>query len=220
MYPPITLLIVDDVLFHRQALALELGRSGRFAPIALAGNAAEALWRVNTTTPAVTLVKWDLPGNIAPDLARQVLNQHPDAKVLLLGVPESPLFVVEGPNGGFAVYVPRQASLEELIAVIEQVHRGALVAQPWAAGFPAKPNPLVSIHAEGKREVSQTPLTRREQQIVELIGAGLSNKQIAGWLHLSLHTVKNHVHNILGKLDLPDRHAAARNFHASPFASP
>ena len=89
-----------------------------------------------------------------------------------------------------------------------------------ATGLPSKRNPLVNNHAEVKLEVSQTPLTRREQQIVELIGAGLSNKQIAGWLHLSLHTVKNHVHNILEKLDLPDRHAAARNCQPRLFARP
>jgi two-component system nitrate/nitrite response regulator NarL len=219
MSRPIALLIVDDVLFHRQALAIELGRSGCFAPITLAGNAAEALWRVKTSTPAVTLVKWDLPGNIAPDLARQVVNDRPDAKVLLLGVPENPLFVAEGPRGACAIYVPRQASLEELVAVIEQVHNGKIVGQPWVAGPPSPRSPLVNVRVDGGLELARTALTRREQQIVELIAAGLANKQIAAWLHLSLHTVKNHVHNILEKLDLPDRHAAARSFHASHLSS-
>jgi DNA-binding NarL/FixJ family response regulator len=217
MSHPLGLLIVDDVLFHRQALSLELGRSGRFAPIGLAGNASEALWRSKTSTPEVTLIKWDLPGKIALDLARQMSNEFPAAKVLLLGVPENPLFVPEPPNGSNTVYVPRQASLEELIAVIEQVCSGKPVCRPWMAGSRFGRDPLVNVLPDGGLEAGQTLLTPRERQIVELIGAGLTNKQIAVSLHLSLHTVKNHVHNILEKLDLPDRHAAARNLHGSYF---
>jgi two-component system, NarL family, nitrate/nitrite response regulator NarL len=212
MSQPTPLLLVDEVRFQRDCLAMQLGHPpGRFAPILLAGNAGEALWHFRTAPPAVALVKWDLPGGLAPDLARQLTQEVPAAKVLLIGVPWGRAVSDPRAGGLCTASVPKEASLEELIAVVEEALRGTpadstrLPPRPTAWGTPPQP------HARANGEDMLAPLTRREQQVAELIVAGLTNKEIANWLHVSLHTVKNHVHNILEKRDLTDRHALARH---------
>jgi DNA-binding NarL/FixJ family response regulator len=214
MVRAIPLLIVDNDHLQRQCLAIALEASRRFTPITLAGNAGEALWRVKAASPEVALVRWDLPGQIAPELARQVSHELPVAKVLLLGVPEGPLFVAEHVRKACAAYVPRQASLEELIAVIEQVLDGKTVGPPPVSPIAAARGTPLNGQARDGPSAPTPSLTPREQEIHALLQAGLTNKEIAAWLHVSLHTVKNHVHNLLGKLGLPDRHTAARTFRA------
>jgi DNA-binding NarL/FixJ family response regulator len=102
--------------------------------------------------------------------------------------------------------VSREATLAELLDGVEAAARGeALVSEPVAAALIRR---VASV--AGERTVANgTLLTRREREIVRLIGDGLSNKEIATSLQIELATVKNHVHNILEKLHVARRGEAA-----------
>jgi DNA-binding NarL/FixJ family response regulator len=209
----IPLLIVDDVYLNGQCLAAKLAPTGRFAPIDLAGGVTEALWQIKVAPPEVALVNWDLAGGVAPHLTRQLVREAPAVKVFLLGAPEALGASGECAGVGCAACVPRQTTFEELLARVGQAV-GDEASPTFAASHgPCPPPRLHDVRTNGHGEVPGVPLTSRERQVLELIWAGLSNKEIAGWLHLSLHTVKNHVHNILEKTGLPGRHAAAQHLY-------
>ena len=113
-------------------------------------------------------------------------------------------------EAGVAGYVSQDVSLEDLVKHIRMVAVGETFCSPKVAGL------LFSRVAESARErhrllaLSSGHLTRREQDVVALIEEGLSNKEIAVRLNIETATVKNHIHNILERLQLDNRQAAAR----------
>jgi len=108
---------------------------------------------------------------------------------------------------GIAGFVTSEASVAELVAAIESVARGESLCSPSVVA--ALLRRLGSLARSWAEADPTQPLTRREREILELIDEGLSNKQIAQRLRIELPTVKNHVHNILGKLGVRRRAEAA-----------
>jgi DNA-binding NarL/FixJ family response regulator len=204
------LLIVHDNYLHCQCLAAALANTGHFEAIQSAANSTDALMRVRQDLPNVVLADWNLPCRGALDLSRQVTQNFPEVKVLLLGFTETAETVQECAEAGVAGYVLKEDTIEQLSLRIAQVMRGETVC---SAGVTRH---LFSHLAQlaGERwcdlELASSPLTRREMQILQLIADGMSNKQIAKELSLSLHTVKNHVHNLLEKLSARGRSAAVK----------
>jgi DNA-binding NarL/FixJ family response regulator len=125
--------------------------------------------------------------------------------VLALGVPETESHVLACAKAGAAGYIPREGSLQDLLDGIRQVARGEAHYSPRLVAillqrFTAR---------DTRREPAVERLTVRELEIVQLIDQGLTNREIAAQLFIELATVKNHVHNILEKLQLRGRTEAA-----------
>jgi two-component system nitrate/nitrite response regulator NarL len=142
---------------------------------------------------------------------RRLQSIRPECKTIMLDVPDSSdaiLACIE--VGGASGYVLCNGSFDDLVGNIRAVMVGEALCSPRVAtlafsrisALARQTNQLLSDHAQC--------LTRREQGIVELIEKGLSNKEIAVHLGIEVSTVKNHVHNILDKLNLQDRHSAVR----------
>lgn len=132
-------------------------------------------------------------------------------KTIVIGVPdkeEDILACIEGV--GAAGYLSLDASLEDLIKNIRAVMKGETLCSPRVASLTF--DRVSALARQVGAAQAPTPvgmgLTRREAEIVRLIEDGLSNKEIAGRLHIEVSTVKNHVHNILDKLQLHNRHSA------------
>ncbi|NGZ08787.1 MAG: response regulator transcription factor [Nitrospira sp. LK70] len=132
-------------------------------------------------------------------------------KTIMIGVPdkeEDILACIEGV--GAAGYLLMDASLEDLIQNIRAVMKGETLCSPRVASLTFDRVSVLARQVGTAR--APTPvgmgLTRREAEIVRLIEVGLSNKEIAVRLHIEVSTVKNHVHNILDKLQLHNRHSA------------
>ncbi len=142
--------------------------------------------------------------------ARLIRGTFPDAKILMMGLTELESTILACIEAGAAWYLPQEASLEQLLNNIQAVAVGEALCSPKVAGV------LVSRIAEATRErelrriLGLPNLTRRELEIIALIEEGLSNKEIAVRLHIEVQTVKNHIHNILDKLQLNGRREAAR----------
>src|SRR2546421_13075479 len=121
--------------------------------------------------------------------------------------------VLASAEAGAIAYVPREASLEDLVAVIECAVRGEAVCSPRVAG--ALLRRIAVLATDGRSDRVPARLTKREREIMGLIDEGLSNKEIAKRLRIEVATVKNHVHNILEKLQVHRRGEAAARVRAA-----
>jgi len=164
---------------------------------------------LNTASPDVILVDYGTPGSVST--IHLVSHQHEDIRVVAFSVPETEHNVVECVEAGAASYLPRDGSLKDLITAIKGALRGELYCRPRVAAMLSRR--LAAVVSNRDYGVFGASLTEREREIVELIEQGLSNKEIAGRLSIRVATVKNHVHNILEKLNVHRREAAAALMH-------
>jgi DNA-binding NarL/FixJ family response regulator len=160
--------------------------------------------------PDVIVLDLSLPGRDGLGEARQIRGVFPEAKILMTGLSELASDVLACIEAGAAGYLPQEASFEELLNNIYAVAAGEALCSPKITSV------LFSRIAEAARErdaaklLGLTNLTPRELETIALIEEGLSNKEIAVRLEIEVKTAKNHVHNILDKLQLNGRREAAR----------
>jgi DNA-binding NarL/FixJ family response regulator len=141
--------------------------------------------------------------------ARNVRFLYPRAKIILLGVREIESEIIACFEEGYCSgYLLEDAGLEQLLDNMRAVMVGEMICTPRAAAFLAAR--LGHHRHENRRDERSELLTTRERQVINFIEAGLSNKEIANQLHIEVQTVKNHVHSILGKLQLNDRRQVAQ----------
>ena len=196
-------LVVSAIRLYRDGLAESLARTGRFDVVGTASDADACLDAVRTLEPDVVLLDLTIADALAA--IRSVSGSH--TRLIALGVREIESDVIEAAEAGVSGYVGREASLQELVEAVECTARGESPCPPQITALL-----LGRIAASAARAPSPdlvARLTPREAQIVGLIDKGLSNKQIAGRLSIEPATVKNHVHNILEKLDVTRRGEAA-----------
>ena len=203
--PPVRVLIVSDVRLYRDGLAHGLGAHHGLLVVGTATHIDEAIRLAADLLPSVILVDHALPDGFPA--IRLILAARPGVKVVVLGVLEEDENVLACAEAGVAGYVPREASLEDLIEAIECAARGELRCSPQIGATLLRQLARRAAGSEDAR--SRPPLTSREVEIVRLIEQGLSNKEIAGRLGIQVATVKNHVHNLLEKLRIHRRTEAA-----------
>jgi DNA-binding NarL/FixJ family response regulator len=133
----------------------------------------------------------------------------PDQKVVVLGVVEREEDVIGWAEAGAAGYVSRDGSTDDLAETIRAVARGESLCSPHMVAALLRRLAVRASTTTLAAPPSDQVLTPRERQVADLIGEGLSNKEIAQRLCIELSTVKNHVHNILRKLDVSRRGQAA-----------
>jgi DNA-binding NarL/FixJ family response regulator len=159
----------------------------------------------------VVLVSTRLPDNGALKLTSAIAEADPSVKVLVLGLGESKERVLRYVEAGADGYVLKNDSVDDLLRHIRAAQRGkALVSPKIAAALMSRVTELAQLFAEIESGISESAdLTPREREILELIGQGLTNQEIADRLVIEVGTVKNHVHSILQKLDVSSRQDAA-----------
>lgn len=203
--PTTRILVAAETRLYREGLERILASHPRIEVAASTSNAPGTIAAIAAHRPDAVLV--DI--GAAPSIAalREIVAAAPASRVVAFGVAESESEIVECAEAGVAGYVPREASLDELIAVVEAVMRDELVCSPRLAGtLLRRVGVLARERPDGGDEVR---LTSRETQVVGLIDEGLSNKEIAVRLQIELPTVKNHVHHVLDKLGVKRRAEAA-----------
>ena len=197
----ITLVVIAPVRLYREGLAaLFHGRNG-FNVTATAIARDDGLEYVQRSRPNVVLVALG-PGAGAP-LVRAIVATAPESRVVMLGISDDDPEVLPLAEAGVAGYVTTEASGDEIVNVVESVARGEMPCSPRLAATLLQ---RVATLAQEQRPSSPlSSLTARERQIVDLLCDGRSNKEIASELHIEVATVKNHVHNILEKLNVTRR---------------
>ena len=208
--PTIRLLIVDDLRLHSDALATVLLREAWVATVETAADADEALARLSSMASAVVLLNMTTAGSIA--ILSAIVSAAPHADVVAIGASETEQQVIACAEAGVAGYLLRQESLTQLRAIIESVARGETICSPHVAATLLRH--VATLAAQRQSAVGTAQLTVREREVLQLIDQGLSNKDIAQRLSIEVRTVKNHVHNILEKLQVHRRGEAAARMRA------
>lgn len=159
----------------------------------------------------VLVVSRDLPDDGALEITRRTSEDEGDARVLVEGLPAANGLALEYLEAGAAGYVTREATTEELLERIRALARGASLLSPDLTGrLVSRLHELVRLSAGHSIDLDHVRrLTRRERQVLEFLKDGLSNREIADRLTISIGTAKNHVHHILKKLDVRSREEAA-----------
>ena len=201
----ISILIVSDVRLYREALVERLAQRDGLTVVGTAVRPQDARAQAAELTPNVVVVDHALPESLGT--ARLIAALGPQIRVVVLGVSDSEDDVLAYAEAGVAGYVPRDASLDDLVAAIESAARGELLCSPRVAGVLLRW--VARWSRTGVEPPARSALTSREAEIVRLIEQGLSNKEIATRLGIEVATVKNHVHNLLEKLRVHHRMEAA-----------
>ena len=206
---PIKILLVDDQPLFREGLRTLLSVHADFQVVGEAGNGEEAIRLVRLLLPSVVLMDLQMPVLDGVAATRKLHEERPDCRVIVLTTFDDDEMVFDGLRAGAVGYLLKDAPSEKLAEAIRVAARGETFLQPSVA---AK---VVAEFARLTRKPARTanpeiePLSERELEILRLIAQGASNREIAGTLFLAEGTVKNHVTNILGKLQVRDRTQAA-----------
>jgi two-component system, NarL family, nitrate/nitrite response regulator NarL len=196
------------VRFLRESLAEVLPREGRLLIAGLFSNPQEALRGIVELQPDIVLLDEAFPDG--PAVVGQIRYIAPPVLVVTIAVAETPEEVVAWAEAGAAGYIPSTASLADMCRLLVEITRGEQACSPSvAAALLRRLSNGVATKSRSHGSTSLPMLTAREEQIAEMIVAGLSNKDIARRLDIGLATAKTHVHHLLGKLGLQRRGQAA-----------
>jgi DNA-binding NarL/FixJ family response regulator len=203
-------LIVDDYALYRDNLAAIFAASGTCA-VAVAWDMESLCAALESHTLDVVLL--NVAAREGASLLREVFAMDHDAKVIALGISEDDeTQIVACAEAGVAGYHLRSDSLDDLLYLIRRVATGESLCSPRIASILLR---RLSALASQRRPVERgLVLTSREDQILRLLDMGLSNQEIASQLCIAIHTVKNHVHSVLTKLDARSRAEAVAQFRA------
>lgn len=202
MSKPIQVFIVDDNRLLREGLVSMLTEQNGLIVVGEASNGRSALEQIKKLQPEVALIDIGMPDKDGIEVTQTVHQNWPQIKVIILGMPDLTDEILTCIEAGAAGYVLKDASFDYLVETIRSANRGESFCSPQMAAS------LFSRVAElaGERIPRDAiKLTPREIEIVNKIAEGLSNKEIAQKLFIEVQTVKNHVHNILDKLQLHNR---------------
>jgi len=205
----IKILLVDDQPLFREGLRTLLSVHLDFEVVGEAGNGEEAIKLARSLLPLVVLMDLQMPVLDGVAATRRLHEEQPDCRVIVLTTFDDDEMVFDGLRAGAVGYLLKDAPSEKLAEAIRVAARGETFLQPSVA---AK---VVAEFARLSRKTVATanpviePLSEREIEVLRLIAQGASNREIAGTLFLAEGTIKNHVTNILGKLEARDRTQAA-----------
>jgi DNA-binding NarL/FixJ family response regulator len=190
--------VVSEVLLYREGLAAGLARLGAFRKV-VAASPGELPGQLESFEAGVMFVDVSRTGSCGA--ARAARKLVPDLLVIGFGMTSDDEGLA-GAEAGITAFVDHEGTIEDLNAAALRALRGVPVCP---APLMARLLRRVEQMAGAPRAGTGTHLTRREREIASLVESGLSNKEIAGALKISPATVKNHVHIILDKLNLPRR---------------
>jgi DNA-binding NarL/FixJ family response regulator len=211
----IRVLIVDEMQLMCNLLAAVLEDAPDIDVIGWARTEEEAETRVEHCD--VVLVNHLLPEHGALELTRRLAGSHPLVKVIVVGLSASPPVILKYVEAGVAGYVLADDSVAALLAQLRAAARETAIFSPRIATalMPRFNQFAMMIPRSGPYPAPSPNLTRREREVVELIGRGLTNAEIAEHLLITVGTAQNQVHNAFKKLGVDNRQDAGGCFYTS-----
>jgi len=205
----IRILIADDQALFREAIRTLISLQPDFEVVAEAADGAEAFKLAQSLHPAVVLMDLQMPVVDGVTATRRLHAEQPDCRVIALTTFDDDEYVFECLRAGAVGYLLKDAPSENLFAAIRAAARGESFLQPSVTTRVLAEFNRLSGQPKTDSALLMEPLSEREREILRLIGQGASNREIADKLFITEGTVKNHVSNILSKLDVRDRTQAA-----------
>jgi DNA-binding NarL/FixJ family response regulator len=206
----IRVLLVDDQTLFREGLRTLLSVQPGLEVAGEAVNGEEALRLAARLRPDVVLMDLRMPVLDGVAATRRLRAEHPECHVLVLTTFDDDEYVFEALRSGASGYLLKDAPTADLVHAIQAAARGESFLQPSvAAKVVAEFSRLTQRGAASTAASMTEPLSEREIEVLRLVGAGASNREIANSLVIAEGTVKNHLTDILGKLGVRDRTQAA-----------
>jgi two-component system NarL family response regulator len=204
---PIRTLIVDDHALFRRGLEIVLVSESDIEVVGQAGDGAEAVRKAGESVPDIVLMDVRMPRSSGIQACRAIKEVAPSAKIIILTMSDEEEDLFEAIRAGASGYLLKDIPLDEVAEAVRAVHGGQSLISPSMAG-----KLLTEFATLAKRDQEQPPqqlpapkLTDREMQVLRLVARGMNNRDIAKELFISDNTVKNHVRNILEKLQIHSR---------------
>lgn len=203
----VKVLIADDQELIRQSLKIVLGTDSEIEITDSVGDGTDVLKSLEKNVPDVILMDVRMPKMDGTVCTKEVKKKYPDVKIIILTTFDDDDFIYSALKYGASGYILKGISIEGLKQAIMTVHRGGSMINPDIAtkvvrlfSQMAQSDFAIEVDEKGSDE-----LTKSEKIIIQRVGQGLSNKEIAGKLYLSEGTVRNNISRILSKLGLRDR---------------
>lgn len=200
----ILVFLVDDHQMWRQLLRLQLDLEPDLRVVGEAATGPEAVDRVAELAPDILLLDLDLGGRSGLAYVAQLHDAAPSARIVALSGTDKVEDMVEAFRMGAVGFLSKQHPVEEFPSALRAVHSGQSLLPPEAAGAV-----LSAFRDEGRpvtpAAVATAGLSARELEVLNLLARSLSNREIATELYISENTVKNHVSNVLSKLEARTR---------------
>jgi two-component system NarL family response regulator len=209
MQKAIRVAIIHRNRLFREGLAYVLSQQHDITVITCIDGANNASVEIAELYPDVIILDFSQQGCNDLQEARRLLEASPGSKLLLMGLTDSEADVLACIEAGASGILQREASLEELLRNIRALMAGEAPCSPKIVALLFSQIAQSAKTRTGVQHPGLPHLTSRERQILALIEERYSNKEIAVHLHIEVQTVKNHVHNILEKLQLHSRREAA-----------
>lgn len=203
---PIRLLIADDQTTIRDALAVMLDLDPDIAVVGTAANGEEAVSAVDEHAPDVVLMDLHMPIMGGIEATGRLRAAQPGLPVVVLTTFEDDESVLAALRAGARGYLTKEANRARITQAVRSAHAGHSVIDPDVQSRLLN----LATRTPAPEPNSAVPLTAREREILDLIGEGLRNGEIARRLYISEATVKTHINNLFAKADLHSRADAVR----------
>ena len=200
----IRILVADDHPVVRDGLVAMLSTQPDFRVVGQASTGGEVITNIEIAQPDVVLLDLEMPELDGVEALRQVTAGHPDVKVLVFTAFDDDERIVGAVQAGARGYLLKGSPRDEVFEAIRVISRGGSLLQPVVAS-------KLMRHVSGEaQQPVWSRLTARELEVLELLAKGMTNKEIAADLVITVRTVKFHVSSILRKLEAGNRTEAVR----------
>ncbi|MFP5225079.1 MAG: response regulator [Actinomycetota bacterium] len=200
----IRILVADDHELFRSGLAMMLSSEDGIEVVGEAGDGAEAVRLAVEHVPDVILMDVRMPKRSGIEATQQIREEVPSARILMLTVSDEEADLYDAVKSGATGYLLKDASIDEVLDAIKSVQAGQSTISPSMAS-----KLMAEFSAITKKQTQKSQpgpkVTDREMEVLQLVAKGMSNREIAKALFISENTVKNHIRNILEKLQLHSR---------------
>jgi DNA-binding NarL/FixJ family response regulator len=196
--------IVDDHKVLRDAVAQAIARQDKYEVDTLSFS-VEVVRQAKKLLPDVLVLNAFYQKDRVLNITKSLCVENSNIKIIIMGVLDNGRDILDFVEAGAAGYVHYDSSLENLLTTIGLVISNKTLCSPDVAYSLFSRLAELSVHVKLNNTNGKKQLTSREMEVVALIAEGLCNKEIASQLFISISTVKNHVHNVLEKLNLQHR---------------
>src|SRR5258707_1874696 len=204
---PIRTMIVDDHALFRRGLEMVLEGEPDIDLVGQASDGAEAVEKAAASLPDIVLMDIRMPRSNGIEACRAMKEAAPSAKIVILTISDEEEDLFEPIRAGASSYLLKDIPLDEVADTVRGVHGGQSLINPSMASKLLSEFATLARRDDEERaqEVPAPRLTDREMQVLKLVARGMNNRDIAKELFISENTVKNHVRNILEKLQIHSR---------------
>lgn len=207
---PIKVLVVDDHTLFRRGITDVLARQTNIEVIGEASNGLEAIEKAGALVPDVILLDIHMPECTGLEATQVLQTKMPRINILILTISESEADLFAAMKFGAKGYILKNIEPEDLVHAISHIAQGGVMVSPLMATKLLNEFKYPGASTDKKATPGTSPLpSPREEEVLQFIAQGATNKQIAESLFISENTVKTHMRNIMEKLHLANRSQAA-----------